>query len=115
VPTGGFKLGQPPLDARPTDLPRLESLAGGEVLCLLSDSTNAEVEGETPPERVVAETLERLIPQAGGRVLVGLFASHLHRVQHVIRVCERTGRRLVLAGRSLERNVDAARRAGRLE
>jgi ribonuclease J len=115
VHTGDFKLDETPLDARPTDLPRLETLADGEVLCLLSDSTNAEVEGETPPERVVAETLERLIPQAGGRVLVGLFASHLHRVQHVIHVCHRTGRRLVLAGRSLERNVDAARRAGRLD
>jgi len=115
VHTGDFKLDDTPLDARPTDLPRLEALPDGEALCLLSDSTNAEVEGETPPERVVAETLERLIPQAGGRVLVGLFASHLHRVQHVIHVCHRTGRRLVLAGRSLERNVDAARRAGRLE
>ena len=115
VHTGDFKLDQTPLDTRPTDLPRLEALADGEALCLLSDSTNAEVEGETPPERVVAETLERLIPQAGGRVLVGLFASHLHRVQHVIHVCHRTGRRLVLAGRSLERNVEAARRAGELE
>ena len=115
VHTGDFKLDQTPLDARPTDLPRLEALADDEALCLLSDSTNAEVEGETPSERVVAETLERLIPEAGGRVLVGLFASHLHRVQHVIHVCHRSGRRLVLAGRSLERNVDAARRAGRLE
>ena len=115
VHTGDFKLDQTPLDGRPTDLVRLEALADGEALCLLSDSTNAEVEGETPPERIVAETLDRLIPQAGGRVLVGLFASHLHRVQHVIHVCHRTGRRLVLAGRSLERNVDAARRAGRLE
>jgi ribonuclease J len=115
VHTGDFKLDDTPLDARPTDLPRLQALPDGEVVCLLSDSTNAEVEGETPPERVVAETLERLIPQAGGRVLVGLFASHLHRVQHVIHVCHRTGRRLVLAGRSLERNVEAARRAGRLD
>jgi ribonuclease J len=115
VHTGDFKLDDTPLDARPTDLPRLQALPNGEVVCLLSDSTNAEVEGETPPERVVAETLERLIPQAGGRVLVGLFASHLHRVQHVIHVCHRTGRRLVLAGRSLERNVEAARRAGRLD
>ncbi|MGZ6077928.1 MAG: ribonuclease J [Myxococcaceae bacterium] len=115
VHTGDFKLDQTPLDARPTDIGRLEALADGEALCLFSDSTNAEVEGETPPERVVAETLDRLIPEAGGRVLVGLFASHLHRVQHVIQVCQRTGRRLVLAGRSLERNVEAARRAGRLE
>src|SRR5262249_277717 len=115
VHTGDFKLDQTPLDARPTDLPRLEALPDGEVLCLLSDSTNAEVEGETPPERLVAETLDRLIPQPARPLLPALFASHLTAVQHVIRGCHRTGRRLVLAGRSLERNVEAARRSGRLE
>ena len=46
--------------------------------------------------------------------MVSLFASHLHRVQHVLSLCARTGRRVVLAGRSLERSVAAATRAGRL-
>ena len=114
VHTGDFKLDQTPLDGFPTDLPRLAALPDGEVMCLFSDSTNAEVEGATPSERVVAETLDRLLPAAGGRVVVSLFASHLHRVQHVLSLCARTGRRVVLAGRSLERSVEAAARAGRL-
>jgi ribonuclease J len=114
VHTGDFKLDDTPLDARPTDLPYLAEVGDQGVLCLFSDSTNAEVQGETPSERVVAETLDRLLPSAGGRVMVGLFASHLHRVQHVLSLCAQTGRRVVLGGRSLQRSVEAAARAGRL-
>ncbi len=114
VHTGDFKLDDVPLDGRPTDLQRLGQLGDEGVLCLFSDSTNAEVEGETPPERVVAETFARLIPAAPGRVLVAMFASQLHRVQHLFDLCHRTGRRVVLAGRAMARNVDLANRLGYL-
>jgi ribonuclease J len=114
VHTGDFKLDDVPLDGRPTDLQRLGELGDQGVMCLFSDSTNAEVEGETPPERLVAETFARLFPQAPGRVLVAMFASQLHRVQHLLDLCERTGRRVVLAGRSMARNVELAARLGYL-
>lgn len=114
VHTGDFKLDDVPLDGRPTDLRRLGELGDEGVLCLFSDSTNAEVEGETPPERLVAETFARLIPSAPGRVLVAMFASQLHRVQHLFDLCERTGRRVVLAGRAMARNVELAERLGYL-
>ncbi|MGO9767485.1 MAG: ribonuclease J, partial [Myxococcaceae bacterium] len=80
VHTGDFKLDDVPLDGRPTDVQRLGELGDAGVVCLLSDSTNAEVEGETPPERLVAETFARLLPAAPGRVLVAMFASQLHRI-----------------------------------
>jgi len=114
VHTGDFKLDDVPLDGRPTDLRRLGELGDGGVLCLFSDSTNAEVEGETPPERLVAETFARLFPAASGRVLVAMFASQLHRVQHLLELCEKTGRRVVLAGRAMARNVELAARLGYL-
>jgi ribonuclease J len=114
VHTGDFKLDEAPLDGRPTDLRRLGELGDRGVLCLLSDSTNAEIEGETPPERLVAETFERLLPPAPGRVLVAMFASQLHRVQHLLDLCHRVGRRVVVAGRSMARNVELASRLGYL-
>ncbi|MGO9830511.1 MAG: ribonuclease J [Myxococcaceae bacterium] len=114
VHTGDFKLDDVPLDGRPTDLQRLGELGDAGVVCLLSDSTNAEVEGETPPERLVAETFARLLPAAPGRVLVAMFASQLHRIQHLVQLCERTGRRVVLAGRAMARNVELAVRLGYL-
>ncbi len=114
VHTGDFKLDDVPLDGRPTDLQRLGELGDEGVLCLFSDSTNAEVEGETPPERLVAETFARLLPAAPGRVLVAMFASQLHRVQHLLGLCQSTGRRVVLAGRAMARNVELAARLGYL-
>jgi ribonuclease J len=114
VHTGDFKLDDVPLDGRPTDLKRLGELGEQGVLCLFSDSTNAEVEGETPPERLVAETFARLIPAAPGRVLVAMFASHLHRVQHLLDLCARIGRRVVVSGRAMARNVELAARLGYL-
>ncbi|MGO9065101.1 MAG: ribonuclease J [Myxococcaceae bacterium] len=114
VHTGDFKLDDVPLDGRPTDVQRLGELGDAGVVCLLSDSTNAEVEGETPPERLVAETFARLLPAAPGRVLVAMFASQLHRIQHLLDLCERTGRRVVLAGRAMARNVELASRLGYL-
>ncbi len=114
VHTGDFKLDDVPLDGRPTDVQRLGELGDAGVLCLLSDSTNAEVQGETPPERLVAETFARLLPAAPGRVLVAMFASQLHRVQHLLDLCERTGRRVVVAGRAMARNVELAQRLGYL-
>jgi len=112
VHTGDFKLDDAPLDGRPTDLRRLAELGDRGVLCLLSDSTNAEVEGETPPERTVAATFERLLPSIPGRVLVAMFSSQLHRVQHLVDLCHRLGRRVVVTGRSMLRNVEVARRLG---
>jgi ribonuclease J len=114
IHTGDFKLDDVPLDGRPTDLQRLGELGDAGVLCLFSDSTNAEVEGETPPERLVAETFARLLPAAPGRVLVAMFASQLHRVQHLLDLCAQTGRRVVLAGRAMARNVELAARLGYL-
>jgi ribonuclease J len=115
VHTGDFKLDDVPLDGRPTDLRRLGELGDDGVLCLFSDSTNAEVEGETPPERAVAETFERLLPVVPGRVLVAMFASQLHRMQHLLALCDRIGRRVVLAGRAMARNVELAARLGTLD
>ena len=114
VHTGDFKLDEVPLDGRPTDLRRLGELGDAGVLCLFSDSTNAEVEGETPPEQLVGETFARLLPSAPGRVLVAMFASQLHRVQYLVDVCQQTGRRMVVAGRAMARNVELASRLGYL-
>ncbi|MFZ5470190.1 MAG: ribonuclease J [Myxococcota bacterium] len=109
VHTGDFKLDGAPIDGRPTDLERLGELGEEGVSCLLSDSTNAEVEEDAGSERRVAEALDRLMAGAGGRVIVTLFASNLHRVQTLLDLALRHGRKVVLTGRSMQRNVELAR------
>lgn len=114
VHSGDFKLDLSPIDGRLTDLGRLGELAEGGIDLLLSDSTNAEVEGWVPSESLVKETFERLFTIAPNRVVVAQFGSHLHRVQHLLWLAQKLSRRVVLSGRSLQRNCELARSVGRL-
>lgn len=108
VHTGDFKLDGLPIDGQPTDLSRLEELGAEGVDLLLSDSTNAEVAGTTGSERVVEAAFERWIRTCSGAAVIALFGSHLHRVAHTLALAERLGRRVVILGRSLQRNVELA-------
>lgn len=112
VHTGDFKLDLTPTDGQLTDLNRLGELGEQGIDCLLSDSTNAEVPGSTPSEKRVQETFERLLTGLPGRAFVTMFGSHLHRVQHLLSLAERLGRKVLLAGRALDRNVRIARELG---
>jgi ribonuclease J len=81
VHSGDFKLDYTPVDGKPTDLSRLSQLGAQGVLLLLSDSTYAELPGYTPSERVVGETLDRIMSNASGRVIVTTFSSLISRIQ----------------------------------
>ncbi len=115
VHTGDFKLDGMPVDGQPTDLERLAEIGDRGVAVLLSDSTNAEVPGTTGSERLVRETFERLFSQATGRIVVAMFGSHLHRVRSALELAVQLNRKVILAGRSLQRNVELARNADILE
>lgn len=115
VHSGDFKLDGMPVDGQLTDLERLGEVGEEGVLALLSDSTNAEVPGVTGSERVVQEAFARLVSTAKGRVVIALFGSHLHRARHAIELGRTLGRRVVLVGRSLQRNVQLAQSVGLLE
>jgi ribonuclease J len=115
VHTGDFKIDQTPLDGRPCDLRRFAELGEAGVLVLLSDSTNVEREGTTPSERTVGRHLEAIMRASGGKVFVSTFASHIHRIQQVLDVSHRLGRRVALIGRSLTTNVAIATELGYLQ
>ena len=84
VHSGDFKLDYTPVDGRPTDLSRLAQLGVQGVLLLLSDSTYAELPGYTPSERLVGETLDHIMADVPGRVIVTTFSSLISRIQQVI-------------------------------
>ncbi len=111
VHTGDFKLDGLPIDGQPTDLSRLEELGAEGVDVLLSDSTNSEVAGTTGSERVVEAAFERWLRTCEGAAAIALFGSHLHRVVHAVGLAQRLGRRVVILGRSLQRNVELAQSA----
>ncbi len=115
VQTGDFKIDTTPIDGEVIDMARLAALGDKGVLCLLSDSTNAQKPGFTPSERTVGESFERLFAKADGkRLIVATFASNIHRVQQIMDVAKNNGRKVALSGRSLENVVATASELGYL-
>lgn len=113
--TGDFKIDTTPIDGEVIDLARIARLGDKGVLCLLSDSTNAQRPGYTASERTVGESFERLFQKADGkRLIVATFASNIHRVQQIIDVAQSVGRKVALSGRSLENVVETASKLGYL-
>ncbi len=114
VHSGDFKLDYTPVDGKPTDLSRLAQLGAQGVLLLLSDSTYAELPGYTPSEKVVGETLDRVMAEAPGRVIVATFSSLVSRVQQVIDAAAKYQRRVFIVGRSMIDTVRIALELGYL-
>ena len=103
IQTGDFKIDNTPIDGDVIDLTRFAQIGNEGVLCLLSDSTNAERPGYTESEKIVGESFDKLFRRAGKRrIIIATFASNIHRVQQIMDVASMQGRKVALSGRSLE-------------
>ena len=106
IQMGDFKIDSTPIDGGMIDLNRFSELGSKGVLCMLSDSTNAERPGYTESEKKVGESLHTLFERAGqSRIIIATFASNVHRVQQIIDEAHALGRKVALSGRSLENVV----------
>jgi ribonuclease J len=108
IHTGDFKIDQTPVDGVPFDLHAFARYGHEGVLALFSDSTNVERPGFTPSERAVVPRIEELCRAAPKRVVLSCFASSIHRIQQVIDIAERVGRKIAFVGRSMIDNVEIA-------
>ena len=108
IHTGDFKIDQTPVDGAPFDLHSFARYGNEGVLALFSDSTNVERPGFTPSERTVVPRIEELCRLAPRRVILSCFASSIHRIQQVIDIGERVGRKVAFVGRSMVDNVEIA-------
>ncbi|MBI4266878.1 MAG: ribonuclease J [Chloroflexi bacterium] len=115
VHSGDFKLDYTPVAGKSTDLSRLARLGGQGVLALLSDSTYAELPGYTPSETMVGESLDHIIGDAPGRVIVTTFSSLLSRIQQVIDAAAKHERRVFVVGRAMTETVKMALDMGYLK
>lgn len=112
--TGDWKLDPEPVVGEDFDEEALRALAEEQVLAMVCDSTNAMVEGDSGSEGDIAESLAEIIGEQRGRVAVACFASNVARLESIMRAAEHHGRRVVLAGRSMRRIVEAAKATGYL-
>lgn len=113
--TGDFKFDHTPVMGDAPDLSRIAELGRQGVLLLLSDSTYADTPGYTPSEVTIADTLDRIMSEAPGRVIVATFASLIARVQQVIDAAVKNDRRVFVTGRSMMDNVQMAIEQGYLD
>ena len=112
--TGDFKFDQTPIDARPADFARIARIGDEGVLCMLSDSTNAERPGHTLSERIVGEAFTAIFARAKGRIVVASFASNVPRIQQTVDHAVRFNRKIAFLGRSMRNVVHFAGELGHL-
>ncbi|MFC7784314.1 MULTISPECIES: ribonuclease J [unclassified Rossellomorea] len=114
VHTGEFKFDQSAKHLYRPDLGKMAQIGEKGVLCLLSDSTEAERPGYTTSEAVIEQHITDALRKASGRVIVACFASNLIRLQQVFDAAEQNNRKVAVVGKSLKRVYDVALKLGYL-
>lgn len=115
VITGDFKFDYTPVNDMPANMSLLSAIGDRGVLCLMSDSTNANSPGYQISEAQVGEGLEEIIKNAKGRIIIGTFSSLLTRHEQILDIASKYGRKVLLIGRSLQSNVEIAHQLGYLK
>ncbi|PID77911.1 MAG: ribonuclease J [Deltaproteobacteria bacterium] len=112
IHTGDFKINTSLINEMSTDINKFARFGEKGVLCLLSDSTNVEKQGYTISEMEVGESLENLISESSGRIIVALFASNIARIQQIVNIGRKYGKKVAFNGRSIETTVKVAKENG---
>ena len=112
IHSGDFKVDHTPVDGEFFDFQKIAEYGEEGVLCLISDSTNAEIPGNTPSERAVFPNLDREFSNAKGRLFVTTFASSVHRVSMLLELAQKHKRDVFIVGRSMLNVISHARNLG---
>ncbi len=110
--TSDFKFDLNPVNDLPTNFQKLKNFGERKVLLLLSDSTGAEEESHSLSEKTIEKNLEEIFKRSRGRIIAATFASLINRIQQIISLSEKYGRRVCLEGYSMKTNVELAKVLG---
>lgn len=111
VHTGDFKIDLTPVGKK-IELNKIARIGSEGVDLLLSDSTNAEIEGYTPSETNVLRSIREIFDNTPGRLILSTFSSNISRIQQIVEVAVEHGRYIAIVGRSMEYVVEVARALG---
>jgi len=112
--TGDFKVDYTPIDGEPIDLAKFAEIGRRGVDLMLADSTNVLRKGYTASEKVVGQTLDGIFREARNRIIIATFSSNVHRVQKIVELAVKYGRKVAVSGRSMDNVVTLAKELGYL-
>jgi ribonuclease J len=115
IHTSDYKFDDTPVNDKPADIDEMKRLGDEGVLVLMSDSTGAENEGHSLSEQDITKNLDKLIGEATGMLILGTFASLINRIQQIITMSEKHGRKVVFDGYSMKSNVEICKKLGYLK
>ncbi len=115
VVTGDIKLDHENTVVAENEVREFETFKNRKSLMLLMDSTNVDRPGWSIPERIVHHTLEKIITETNGRIIIGTFASQLERLMNIVMIAERCGKKIIVDGRSMRTNIEIVRELGILK
>ena len=109
IDTSDFKFDNNPVNEKPTDFKRLRDIGKRRILLLLCESTDAEMPGHSLSEQEIFENLEKIFEESKGRIIAATFGSLLNRIQQLIHLSEKYGRKVAIDGYSMKNNVEVCR------
>lgn len=115
VHTSDFKFDESPVNESPTDFEKLKNIGKRGILLLMSESTGAEEEGHSLSEKTIFENLDKIFKKAEGRIIAASFASLINRIQQLIILSEKYGRKVTIEGHSMKINVEIAQTLKKIE
>lgn len=114
--TGDFKIDSTPIDGKLTNLQRIAEIGAKGVLVMLGESTNIERKGHSTSEKVVGQNLETILNNnRERRITIATFASSNYRVQQILNLAQKYGRKVILSGRSMKMIVEVGAKVGELQ
>ncbi len=114
--SGDFKIDFTPVNGETTNLRRISEIGKAGVLLMMADSTNIEIEGTTMSESVVKDTLDHVFgDNVKRRIIIATFASNVHRLQQILDLAVKYGRKVAFSGRSMINIAEAASKINELK
>ncbi len=109
VHTSDFKFDETPVNDHPTDFEKLKEIGRQKVLLAMIDATSAENEGHSLSEKTIMENLEKIFQESKGRIIAATFSSLINRIQQLIVLSEKYGRKVAIEGNGMKTNVEICR------
>ncbi len=106
--TGDFKFDHSPIGDKPANIAAIAKFHDMNVIALWCDSTSCENKGYAISEKEIMANIDHIISTAKGRLIVGVFSSHLGRIQQILNLAEKYGRKVAIEGRSMKNYIDIA-------